>query len=296
MIRFSCNCGRSYEVEDRYAGKSVRCKQCQTKLIIPALPETVNEQTKGYEVVEDQVSNAKSDSQYGIREDMVQCPHCGEDNHEGSSECFSCKKNLYELPKSLTDKTESKKPKADKTSKKLNKVKIIIGLIVVIGIVGIAVTTIVPPIRNSINNMVAEAKQRKEEQVQKEADLRDDALFVERYAGVAQCLKDIDTAFELGINYMEYKPLVFALKSEWNEVANMFEIEKHKYHIKYAETAVEEYVAALEDWSNSISDDTFTYRYQRARDEHRKTATEKADSFLFNYKQAQYNLKISQER
>ena len=35
MIKFKCKCGRVYEVDEKYAGKAVRCKGCQTKVYIP---------------------------------------------------------------------------------------------------------------------------------------------------------------------------------------------------------------------------------------------------------------------
>jgi len=37
LINFSCTkCGHAYSVPDEYAGKKVRCKQCQTVNTIPA--------------------------------------------------------------------------------------------------------------------------------------------------------------------------------------------------------------------------------------------------------------------
>ena len=37
MIKFSCSkCDKAYRVSDDYAGKKVRCKECQTVNMIPA--------------------------------------------------------------------------------------------------------------------------------------------------------------------------------------------------------------------------------------------------------------------
>lgn len=39
MISFTCiKCGHAYSVPDEYAGKKVRCKQCQTVNTIPPAP------------------------------------------------------------------------------------------------------------------------------------------------------------------------------------------------------------------------------------------------------------------
>ncbi len=35
MIKFNCQCGKVYEVDNKYAGKSVRCKNCNIKLVVP---------------------------------------------------------------------------------------------------------------------------------------------------------------------------------------------------------------------------------------------------------------------
>ncbi|HBG26724.1 MAG: hypothetical protein A2Y10_01365 [Planctomycetes bacterium GWF2_41_51] len=35
MIKFSCKCGKNYNVEEKYAGKNVRCKKCNNFIIVP---------------------------------------------------------------------------------------------------------------------------------------------------------------------------------------------------------------------------------------------------------------------
>ena len=36
MIQFSCGkCQKSYKVQDKYAGKRVKCKQCQEVCVVP---------------------------------------------------------------------------------------------------------------------------------------------------------------------------------------------------------------------------------------------------------------------
>jgi len=37
MIRFTCQCGKQYQVSEKYAGKKVRCKKCSSILIAPGL-------------------------------------------------------------------------------------------------------------------------------------------------------------------------------------------------------------------------------------------------------------------
>jgi hypothetical protein len=36
MITFACKCGAQYTVQDDYAGKKTSCRNCQTRMIIPA--------------------------------------------------------------------------------------------------------------------------------------------------------------------------------------------------------------------------------------------------------------------
>jgi hypothetical protein len=56
-ITFSCSCGKNYTVDDALAGKRVRCRQCESSLLVP----DVEEPFADFEVVEEEPGAA-----YGI--------------------------------------------------------------------------------------------------------------------------------------------------------------------------------------------------------------------------------------
>ena len=47
-IRFSCECGKSYQVDDKHAGRSLTCKACGEPLIVPGSepPKAARQPTK----------------------------------------------------------------------------------------------------------------------------------------------------------------------------------------------------------------------------------------------------------
>ncbi|HEY1859450.1 MAG TPA: hypothetical protein VGG61_03805 [Gemmataceae bacterium] len=55
-ITFSCTCGKSYTVDDALAGKSVRCRVCETQIAVPAVEEPFED----FEVVEEESAPAYS--------------------------------------------------------------------------------------------------------------------------------------------------------------------------------------------------------------------------------------------
>jgi hypothetical protein len=41
-IKFSCDCGKAYKVQEEFAGKKVRCKQCGESIVVPSASESVS--------------------------------------------------------------------------------------------------------------------------------------------------------------------------------------------------------------------------------------------------------------
>jgi len=152
---------------------------------------------------------------------------------------------------------------------------------------------VIPKATDAIDKHKQQSAEEWAKKVASEADAKasaekaaEDSLFVERYAGVSACFQDIHTAFEIGVNYLEFKSFVFNLKSEWNKVSNKPIIERHKYNIIDAQIAVDEYVKTLDFWGKSINDDAFKYTFSKYRDEHREKAMIKSKSFLSEYNSA----------
>ena len=101
MIRFSCEkCGKVYEVEEKYSGKSVKCKKCNTKLSIPSVEnEPEKEQTKEYQILDEiyqdipapEDSNTQdTDPIYDLKKETKACPFCGEEILEVAKKCKHC--------------------------------------------------------------------------------------------------------------------------------------------------------------------------------------------------------------
>lgn len=59
MIRFQCQCGKQYQVPEEYAGKKVRCKKCNTAVVIPH-----------------QESSSSSDGHADLNQLTIQCFMC----------------------------------------------------------------------------------------------------------------------------------------------------------------------------------------------------------------------------
>lgn len=45
-IRFTCDCGKTYEVPESYAGKTTRCKACEQMIRIPTGPSKADEEVE----------------------------------------------------------------------------------------------------------------------------------------------------------------------------------------------------------------------------------------------------------
>lgn len=46
MINFSCECGKAFEVDDQYAGRKIKCKQCGQALHVPEPPPELPEKIR----------------------------------------------------------------------------------------------------------------------------------------------------------------------------------------------------------------------------------------------------------
>lgn len=67
MIKFRCECGKSYEVPEKYAGKKVRCKKCQAINRIPTVSEDITQGNIDIETSDDSSgSNIKLWSMVGL--------------------------------------------------------------------------------------------------------------------------------------------------------------------------------------------------------------------------------------
>jgi hypothetical protein len=120
-IRFSCNCGATFEVPDDQAGLTGRCRNCGEEMTIPNVSEhadegmdvtevtdTARSRTPGFhdisEVPVDPQTSAHEGSEIcteTIRERY--CPYCGREVDHQASFCPHCLKNLRppESPPSL---------------------------------------------------------------------------------------------------------------------------------------------------------------------------------------------------
>lgn len=131
MIQFECQCGKSYQVPEQYAGKKVRCKKCDTTVRIPGIqietstssekcnriihfkcfqcqheleaPEAMVGKTilchhcqSSVEVKEGQIETAKQEEQMPlkIKGETKSCPYCGEEILAIAKKCKHCREFL----------------------------------------------------------------------------------------------------------------------------------------------------------------------------------------------------------
>lgn len=98
-IRFSCDCGATFEVSDEQAGLRGRCLGCGQELTIPHADtpsEEIRQEAEQVAEVPEQPEH-KSDTIHGLY-----CPFCGAFAGKGAVKCPRCSRFL-DMPKPVPD-------------------------------------------------------------------------------------------------------------------------------------------------------------------------------------------------
>ena len=263
MIKFSCSqCGRNYEVEEKYSGKSVRCKKCNNKITIPNIDQ-INNLTKGYELAdEDFVTQSQSDnseSHIELDNDTKPCPFCGEEILEIAKKCKHCGEYLEDT-KSVLKKQVSPK----------SKIPVITGIIILIIILSGATYFLLSsgndkPNTNNQSSKVAEDKQSE-----------DIPEYIGEFEKVITSLRRLENNVTAGnINYSEYKKLVssyidsFSDLGVWLDTGSVPEDMRVKDLLTNLNSSLGNYNNAVSHWGKMIENvdsGYLTVEYEKSRD------------------------------
>jgi phage FluMu protein Com len=115
MIKFRCTeCHHKMGVDDRHAGRKVKCSKCGQVNQIPELP--VQEDAVVHQAVGRRVGDSGSQPRrlvndgatmkfpkptgeiYDVEEDMKECPHCRKENRESVKTCEHCGQPTFMVP------------------------------------------------------------------------------------------------------------------------------------------------------------------------------------------------------
>jgi DNA-directed RNA polymerase subunit RPC12/RpoP len=79
MIRFHCNkCGKAVKAPDKYAGKKVKCPNCQSTNLLPSEKEVLPYQLEVEEIKYEGIFCHQCGNQ--IKKEAMFCPKCGCEN------------------------------------------------------------------------------------------------------------------------------------------------------------------------------------------------------------------------
>ena len=267
MIKFSCSqCGRNYEVEDKYSGKSVRCKKCNNKITIPTVVQ-VNEQTQEYELADEDyvVTQSQSDnskSPYGLDNETKPCPYCGEEILEVAKKCKHCGEFL-----------EIQVPIPHAPRKKLSKsrIPVLAGSIVLVFILSVGVYLLF------FTGIFNPESQERSRQVSKGVDNSEVAPeYIEEFEKVVKALRRLDDNITSGsVNYSEFKNLFsdylnsFSDLGEWLGSNSVPEDARISDLLTNMKAALDSYNYAVSNWGNMINNVDSGYlsvQYKKSRD------------------------------
>ena len=275
MIRFTCaKCGKIYEVENKYSGKSVKCKKCNNKLIIPKEPE--KEQTKEYQILDEiyqglpapEDSNTQNlDPIYDLQKETKACPFCGEEILEVAKKCKHCGEFLEILNPIQQTKNNTKKKKIATKSR----IPFLIGIIIFVVLLSGGVYLLF------FTEIINSEKQNQSNQVLQPVD---DSGVASNYMGefenVVTKLRRLNDNITSGsVNYSEYKNLVSDYINSFSDLVEWLETNTVPYDLRVKDmltnmkSALDHHNGATSNWGQGISNADSPYimsQYEKTRD------------------------------
>lgn len=269
LIHFKCSqCKQELEAPEVMRGKTILCHHCQANTVVS----------------EHELEPSENDEPmpFKLKEQTKDCPYCGEEILEKAIKCKHCGEFLESNAVNSYQPSYDSPPIQNTPSSPddFNWKPILYLLLIVGGIISVLSLS-----SSTIKELFQDSKPR-EIQIPKENAHVNNTIndeYKPKLAGLVNALRDIESAYEIGMNYADFKQLVFNLNREWNSIGYLPEEVKKVSDYNYAERAVNDYKEALRYWIRSIEYKSERYSSEKSRDKHLKDATFASSIFISNY-------------